>query len=499
MTINVGRTFGYALLVGLLLLGIAGAGLAWADSPEDGLSALTPNLDASMAAANDHDLAKAEASFRAFSSGWSTVEDGVKAASPESYKAIEDAMLGVSVVLASTPVDANKLLRALQTLDEACDQFISGAYAGGSSGSAVGKPTLESVMSKLDEAVSAIDRGDVQSATKEMAEFRRDWPSVEGLVKAKSPSVYEATENNMAKVVALLTQAVPDAAGAKAALRTMQADLRPMLHADTRYSALDAAMILLREGLEALLVVAGLLAFLKKTGQPKKGRWIWAGSGAGVLISIGIAVVVNVAFVASDFGGKRELLEGGISLFAAAMLIYMSFWLHSKSSLGAWQRYIDEKSSSALARNSVLSLALVAFLAVLREGAETVMFYVGIAPSITVTSLATGLVIGAGALAFVGVLILTFGLRLPLRQFFMVTSILVLYLAFKFTGAGIHSLQVAGSLPATPASYLPSNGFLGLFPTWETTAPQLALALAAGLVVAWPRLRARGRSEEIAR
>lgn len=142
-----------------------------------------------------------------------------------------------------------------------------------------------------------------------------------------------------------------------------------------------------------------------------------------------------------------------------------------------------------MARNSLLSLAVISFLAVFREGAETVLFYVGIAPSIATGDLVLGLAIGTAGLAVLGVIMLVFGVRIPIRPFFLGTSILILYLAFKFIGAGIHALQVAGIFRATPAAYLPSNGFLGLFPTWETTVPQLVLLLGAMAVVLVSRLR----------
>jgi high-affinity iron transporter len=185
-------------------------------------------------------------------------------------------------------------------------------------------------------------------------------------------------------------------------------------------------------------------------------------------------------------------------LVAAALLFYVSYWLHSKSSLHAWQRYINARTGSALASGSMAGLALLSFLAVFREGAETTVFYLGMAPAIALRDLLLGLGIGIGALIVAALLILVAGVKLPLRPFFRVAGVLVYYLGFKFVGAGIHSLQVAGLAPATLIPGLPSNpaidqvyGFLGFYPIWETALPQLVLLL--GALAAFLYLRARDR------
>jgi len=232
-----------------------------------------------------------------------------------------------------------------------------------------------------------------------------------------------------------------------------------------------------------------LCAFLVKSNNGDKSRWIWIGAGAGILASVITALVIHLVFANIAVGSNRELLEGLTGLVAAAMLFYVSYWLHSKSSMGAWQVYIKEKTTTALAQNSVFSLALLAFLAVFREGAETVLFYIGIAPSISTADLLGGLGLGSLILVVVAVLMLGLGLRIPLQPFFLFTSLLIYYLGFKFVGSGIHALQVAGLLPADTASFLPSVDALGLYPTWETTLVQLAIFVIAIGVVLYNRSR----------
>src|SRR5207248_2907631 len=145
-----------------------------------------------------------------------------------------------------------------------------------------------------------------------------------------------------------------------------------------------------------------------------------------------------------------------------------------------------QRMTAALEGGGLASLATISFLAVFREGAETALFYIGIAPAISLTDLLVGIGLGTAGLVVIGVLMMVFGLRLPMRPFFLVSSLLLYYLAFKFVGTGVHALQVADALPATPVA-LPSLDALGVFPTLETTVPQLLLIVAALVVLAWPR------------
>src|SRR5262249_54900895 len=153
--------------------------------------------------------------------------------------------------------------------------------------------------------------------------------------------------------------------------------------------------------------------------------WIWGGAGVGLALSIALGVAIQLLFSNIINSSNREMIEGFIGLFAAAMLLYVSYWMHNKASLGAWQRYIRQKSTAALATGSLFGLALLSFLAIFREGAETVLFYLGIGPSISATDLWIGMGIGTLILVIIGVLLMVIGLRLPMRPFFAVASFLV--------------------------------------------------------------------------
>ena len=384
-----------------------------------------------------------------------------------------------SIVPPATLVEADRVEALVDDARDALAAISGPAYA------ATSTNDLSPLISQLDAASASVTSADAHAAAESLTAFRGTWTQVEGMVKGRSADAYARVENRMAEAAAALNAEPVDYAKAREAIAAMRTELSPFVATTASYGVLDAAIILVREGVEALLVVAALLAFLTKTGNADKRRWIWGGGAAGIGASVAIAVVITLAFSATESAGAdRELLEGATGLFAAAMLLYMSWWLHSKASLGAWQRYIREKSGSALARNSLLGLSLIAFLAVFREGAETALFYVGMAPAIAAPDLALGLLGGTAALAAAGTAVLVFGVRIPIRPFFLGTSVLVYYLALKFVGTGVHALQVAGLVSASPRAYLPDVGALGAFPTVETTAVQAGLvALALGWLV----------------
>ncbi|MBW4576742.1 MAG: FTR1 family iron permease [Aphanothece sp. CMT-3BRIN-NPC111] len=476
----------WALFLSLMLLIITLPSYA-SSTPQQDMQGLDAYVEQALSKAEAKDFQGSEAAYKQFDKEWFDIEDGVKETSRPAYREIEDEMGEVKFAFSTQPPNQTQVVEALKKLHATNQKFISGEFNQQSqpatTSSNPGKVSITSLMERLSLAEAALSSNDIATAASEIKKFQTDWLEVEGVVATKSKDAYVAIENNMAKASGLLRANPADVQGAKGAIASLKKDLQPFATESLRYNLFDAAVILLREGLEALLVLIALLAFLNKSGNADKSHWLWLGAGAGVLISILTAIIIQQLFSNIASGANRELLEGITGLVAAAMLFYVSYWLHSKSSLMAWQGYIHNQINSALAKNSLFSLALLAFLAVYREGAETTLFYMGIAPSISTADLLGGLALGSVVLAVIAALMLGVGLQIPLKPFFLVTSLLIYYLGFKFVGSGIHALQVAGILPATPANFLPSSDTLGLYPTWETTVPQLVLLLAAFAVV----------------
>ena len=329
----------------------------------------------------------------------------------------------------------------------------------------------------LNQSLSKINNNDIQGAKGDIEKFRKSWLNVEGIVLTQSSKIYADAERDMVSSYAMLSSKPADVSGAKKTIEGMRDYLSPLV-TKTSYNMMDAITILLREGLEALLVVVALLGFLRKAGHAEKSKWIWIGVGTGIGVSIILGTIVNLLFSAGAFGSNNFLIAGWTGVFAAVMLLYMSYWLHSKSSISEWQKYIHTQSTKALDTGSLLSLAILSFLAVFREGTETVLFFIGMASSIKLTSLLLGIAIGLLILVILSYLILKVGLKIPMRPFFLVCSILMFYLCFKFTGMGIHGLQLAGLLPATQAP-IPTIDFFALYSTWESIIPQMILLVVA--------------------
>lgn len=252
----------------------------------------------------------------------------------------------------------------------------------------------------------------------------------------------------------------------------------------------SALFILLREGLEALLVVAAIIAFLVKAGRRDALPYVhmgWIGAIlAGLLTWAAATVLVDVS------GANRELVEGVTALVAAAMLVYVGYWLHAKSAARAWQGFLKERVGAALSARTLWAMASVSFLAVYREMFETVLFYQALwvqAGEAGRGAFLGGAAAAVGALAATGWAALRYGIRLPLRPFFAATSALLCALAVVLAGKGVAALQEAGAVPADIVS-LPAVPWLGVFPTLQTLGAQalvLAIVVAAFALARRPR------------
>jgi high-affinity iron transporter len=467
----------------LLLLPIT----AFAKNAEDDLRLANEHINSAITFAEKEDYAAVENKFKDFRTTWFTIEGGIKKKSLDAYRGIEVTMGEVQFALIQKPLKKTELIDALQKLNKQNESFIQGdlkSFKPAAASNNGEKATVASLITLLDQAIADIQQDQIQAAKEKVQLFRASWLDVEGVVVTQSAKVYTATESDMVLSYAQLDETPADTAGAEKTLTKMREYLTP-LSTKTNYTMLDAVTIILREGLEALLVIVALLGFLKKSGHQSKEKWIWSGVGFGVIVSIVLGVVVQVLFASGTFGSNNFLIAGLTGLFAAIMLIYMSYWLHSKASLSQWNQYINKKSTKALASGSLWSLAVLSFLAVFREGTEMVLFFIGMASSISLSSLLGGIGIGIGILAVVSYLILKVGVKIPMRPFFLVSSIFVFYLCFKFLGMGIHGLQLAGVLQATPINEMPTIQFFAIYATWENIIPQVILLISAIIIVIW--------------
>ena len=236
-----------------------------------------------------------------------------------------------------------------------------------------------------------------------------------------------------------------------------------------------AFTILLREGLEALLIVVAMIAFLRKAERVDvlpyvHGGWIAA------LVAGGMTWTA-ATYLISISGASRELTEGFGSLIAAVVLVSVGLWMHGKAQADAWQRYVREKLSHALSRKSAWFLFLLAFVVVYREVFETILFFAALWSQGSGLAILVGAAAGAAVLAVTAWALLSYSRRLPIARFFSVSSILITILAVILAGKGIAALQEAGLLDILPLKGLPRVEMLGIYPTWQGALAQTSILI----------------------
>ncbi|MBR1865534.1 MAG: FTR1 family iron permease [Lachnospiraceae bacterium] len=262
--------------------------------------------------------------------------------------------------------------------------------------------------------------------------------------------------------------------------------------------------ILLREGFEAILVVGAIIAYLLKAGnsetdKKKQVRPVYIGAVLGIVASFLSAWVLNQLKLANS--ASQEVIEGVTALIAVVVLYWVSNWMVSKSESEAWSAYIKSKVKSSSEKGSTFALAFTAFLAVYREGAEVILFYQPMLAGDNINMVWAGFAAGCVSLVFVYLAIRVLSIRIPLKPFFLGTSILMFIMSIAFLGSGIKELiegdVITMSSPAWVA-WIPSNSLLeilGIYPCVQTVVPQLIL-LAVTIVIFILQLRRNKRLRE---
>jgi high-affinity iron transporter len=247
---------------------------------------------------------------------------------------------------------------------------------------------------------------------------------------------------------------------------------------------IQSLSIIVREGFEAILIIAALITFLVKSRNKDKLKAIYMGVLIGIIGSFITAYILHEILDIST--ASQEMMEGVIMLVAVVVLFYVSYWLVSKIEATKWQSYITGKMQKAVTTGSAFTLSMVAFLSVYREGFETVLFYKALYLSAgdSTAGIIPGFFVGCVVLAVVYFLINQLGMRIPVKWFFVVTSVFLYYMAFMFMGKGLHELQMGGTLSLTGAPFVPEIPWMGMYPTWETFIGQMILVVAyAGALI----------------
>ncbi|HMC92608.1 MAG TPA: FTR1 family protein [Allosphingosinicella sp.] len=358
----------------------------------------------------------------------------------------------------------------------------------------VGGSTLAVARAKLRQSLAAYEAGD-RKAAKELAlaAYLDGFEPVEPMLTARDPALMARVETAMGELRGAIAKGgdPADVQSRVTALMTLFDESERALAPEAGSTAstfLGAFTILLREGLEALLIVVAMLAFLRKADRAEMVRPVHAGWVVALLA--GGATWWAATNLVAISGASRELTEGFGSVLAAVILLLVGIWMHGKAQANEWQRYIREKVGNALTKKSGWFLFFLAFVAVYREVFETILFFAALSGEGRLPALLAGGAAGVAALGLIALLMLRFSRTLPIGKFFSYSSALIAVLAVVLAGKGVAALQEAGLLGVTPVGWAPRLSMLGLFPTLQGLLAQ-AVTLAI-LIAGFGRNRRAG-------
>ena len=375
-------------------------------------------------------------------------------------------------------------LAAAETLSKDAARDVTAYLRAHPEAAEAGKPAgLTLARQRLKESLAALHAGNRSEATRlALSAYLDGFEPIEPMVGARNKSLLVAVEDAMLNYRSQVSGGTPEQAQAAAAqLDQLFAQVDEELgtaQAAPLTTFIGALTILLREGLEALLIVVAMIAFLKKAERRNVLHYVHAGWISALVA--GAFTWVVATFLVEISGASREVTEGVGSVFAAVVLLSVGMWMHNKSAAGRWQSYLDEKLSAAVAQRSAWALFALAFIAVYREVFETVLFYSALTADGNNGALLGGFFTAVALLAVVAWILLRSSARMPIGKFFSITSVLVAVLAVVLIGKGVAGLQEAGWIGVHPV-LAPRIEILGVFPTLETLLAQavvLAIVLA---------------------
>ncbi len=431
-----------------------------------------------------------------------SVAEQLGAASPAAAKQAHSVAEQIVAVIAARGNAAvlDRHVQELRQLVETLPEVTSAAKVA-EAGEQAPEESLDKSRDLLRAALAAYQRSDAQ-ATSLLSDAYFEFEPLERRLGASAPRLKSQVEERFVLLRQQLRLPGNEAAVA-ATVAAIERDYAEVQNAvrprGTSYGLLlQSAGIILREGFEAVLVIGALAAYVLRAGQVAMRRFLYVGTGAGLVASVITGFALEGLLSMSP--GSADALEGLTMLLAAVVLFWVSYWLISKAEADRWQQYIKGKVQRALTTGSGVALAGAAFLAVYREGFETVLFYRALYASAAGQSLLVGLGIGLGsvALAVVYLGFRRFQARIPIAKFFAVTGMFLYAMAAIFAGQGVNELQEVDWISTTAVAWAPTIPGLGVFPSLETLAAQalfVAMFVYALLVM---RRRTRALAEPAA-
>lgn len=436
------------------------------------VSRLEPRFEALDKAIASQDLEAVREAYKKMNSTWTINEAVVRDHSTAHYGQVETAISFLRSSIETEPTNFDTIQASFDDLKKAISNFVEGTEITTTSSNL----TLKDGIDLLKKALTQFQAGQDSDAAATMKEFITIWPTIEGSVSTTNPSLYTKVESESPVIMVKGKDSEY-----QEELSSLIAELS-QIDTSASYNAFDAMLILLREGVEALLIVMALVTTLKAAKMRQGLKWVYCGAFAGIVASLLIAYILLVAFPAVTSGTNREIIEGAVGIFAVIMMILIGIWLHSKSSVKKWNAFMESQMQTVTQTGSFLSMFALSFLAVFREGAETILFYVGILPRISSFDFVLGI-----SLALLVLIVIAFVMNkasqffLPHKVFFILTW-MIYALAFKMTGVSIHALQLTNMIPNHLISGIPSIDILGIYPSWEGLAGQALFILVVFLI-----------------
>lgn len=429
---------------------------------------ITPVYKKLATAIRNQQLDETQTAYNRFNNTWTLNEKVVRETSIGHYGKIETAMTLLRAAMLSEPANFTEMINQANLLGTTLEDFKSGnVFQPQTTPNGSAPYTLPEGIELLEQAYASLENNQTDKARADITLFIQQWAIFEGEVRTRHSALYTRVESDLPLIMAKGN----DPANLQK-FTTLIHDLKA-LNLNSSYGIFDAMLILLREGVEALLIIMALITTLKVAKQPKAKRWVYAGANLGLFASIIGAIALQRLFPAISAGTNREILEGIVGIVAVVMMLFVGAWLHSKSSMLGWKQFVDRHANKALATGSLFSMMSLSFLSVFREGAETILFYAGIMPQISSQDLLLGIGFALFLLAIISFIMQRSSSQLPIPKLFKVMTWLIYALGFKILGVSINALQLTQSLPRHLVETLPNLPFIGFYSSIEGISAQL--------------------------
>jgi len=384
--------------------------------------------------------------------------------------------------VAKLPMDSGMLATNVAIEEETSESAVD--YTG----------VVQNINEKIQASISAYLAKDVTKAMGDAQDIYFDefeGSGMENKIGAIDVALKTEIERNFGEIVALMKAGADEAklqTVAKALRDNLEIALEKSANTGSPESLLFFAFtIILREGFEALIIVAAVVAYLVKTGNQNRMGIVYSSLSVAVVLSFVMAWVMNLLF--ENAGQYREVMEGAVMLVAVSLLFYVGFWLLSNAGAKKWNEYIKTHVSESISAGSAKALWWTVFLAVFREGAETVLFYQALffeaKNAEGYGAIGVGFAAGLIILLIVFFVFKKFSIKIPIKPFFLVTSAIIFYMSIVFVGKGLMEFVEGKIFVPTKIEGFPTIELLGIYPYYESLIPQaiMIVALIAGVII----------------